>query len=198
MNDYFQPAFYKFNQDSTRLIDFVLERNKSAADILDMGSGSGIIGIELANVLKPKSLHLLEGQNVWREYLEKNTELFLKKEIEVEIIMETFGNWKPRKKFDLIVCNPPYFLPGHGEPSSNPLRNNSRSFMIDDWRVLMSKINLSLHESGKAYFVIKDDPRILKEIESNLDKLDIVKLTKDGLQFLELFRLNENRDQHCF
>ena len=70
--------------------------------------------------------------------------------------------------------------------------------MIDDWSVLMSKINMSLHESGKAYFVIKDDPRILKEIESNLDKLDIVKLKKDGLQFLELFRLNENRDQHCF
>ena len=198
MSDYFQPAFYKFNQDSTRLIDFVLKRHKSAADILDMGSGSGIIGIEVANVLKPKSLHLLEGQYVWRDYLEKNTDLFLNKEINVEIIMETFGNWKPKKKFDLIVCNPPYFLPRHGEPSSNPLRNNSRTFMIDDWGVLMSKLNMSLHESGKAYLVIKDDFRILKEIEKYKGQLDIVKLTQDGLLFLELFRLNENRDQHCF
>jgi len=192
MNDYFQPSFYKFNEDSIKLIEFVLERNKLANNILDMGTGSGIIGIELANILKPKSLHLLEGQNEWQEYIKKNVDSFLNTTIEVKIIMETFGRWNPIKKYDLIVCNPPYYLPGHGEPSSNSLRNNSRTFMIDDWRILISKLNLALHESGKAYFVVKNDARIMKEIERNLEKLGMIKVIKDGLQFLELFRLNED------
>jgi tRNA1Val (adenine37-N6)-methyltransferase len=192
MNEYSQPSFYRFNEDSIKLIDFVLERHNTAVSILDMGTGSGIIGIELAKILKPKSLCLLEGQKEWLEYLRKNVATFLGQNISVEIIIETFGNWEPQKKFDLIVCNPPYFLPGHGEASTNQLRNNARSFVIDDWSILIKKVDLTLLDSGRAYFVIKDDLRIVKIIEENTKNLSVVKIKKEGLLFLELLRLNIN------
>lgn len=192
MNDYHQPSFYRFNEDSIKLIRFVLEKNITAKDILDLGSGSGILGIEISNALLPKSLCLVEGQQEWLEYLEKNVEHFLNKRVSSSICLKTFGNWVSVKRYDLIVCNPPYYLPGHGRKSDNELRNNARTFMIDGWNILMEKINDSLAEEGRAYLVVKDDPRILSEIYKNAEGFNLLKEKENGIILLELSRLNKN------
>lgn len=194
MNDYLQPDFYRFNEDSIKLINFVLERIKSAHSILDLGCGSGIIGIEVSNILLPSDLYLLEGQQEWMDYIKENISQKLKKEVHASIISNTFGLWKSERKFDLIVCNPPYFLPGHGEASSNKLRDNSRTFNIDNWQVLMRLIDHSLVDTGRCYIVIKDDHRIIKEIQKSTFSLNVISSKKDGLVFLELFRLDKNRN----
>jgi tRNA1Val (adenine37-N6)-methyltransferase len=194
MNDYSQPDFYRFNEDSIKLINFVLERNKSAKAILDLGCGSGIIGIEVSNALLPSDLYLLDGQHEWMDHIKKNIDQKLKRGINTSIILDTFGNWKSERKFDLIVCNPPYFLPGHGEASLNKLRDNSRTFNLDNWQVLIRLIDQSILDTGRCYIVIKDDHRIFKQIRKNTYSLKIISSKKDGLVFLELFRLNKNGD----
>lgn len=192
MTDYFQPEFYRFNEDSLRLVKWVLNKTTEANHILDLGAGCGIIGIELARVLKPENLNLVELQTDFVPYIHKNCSLFLQSTITVRISETSFQDWKPAHKFDLIVSNPPYFLPGHGEQSQDERKGLARSFIRDNWRILMEKIDESLSDHGKAFLVIRKDNRIVKEIEKTGQKFKILLSEQGHLYFVELSRLNKD------
>src|SRR4051812_43029170 len=119
MNDYSQPDFYRFNEDSLKLVNWILEKKLNAKAILDLGAGCGIIGIELANRMHADSLTMVELQADYKAHLEKNIDLILDKKIIPHISIQSFKKWTPNQLYDLIVCNPPYFLPGHGEVSKD-------------------------------------------------------------------------------
>lgn len=165
MTDYLQPDFYRFNEDSIKLVKYVALKVTEAKSILDLGAGSGIIGIELSNILKPKDLTLLEVQPEWNEYLQHNVEHFLNSETKAQIVESSFANWEPDKKYDLIVCNPPYYLPGHGQPNADKRKAIARSFMIDGWKELLDLIARALTPEGRAFLVVKNEKQILKEIK---------------------------------
>lgn len=186
MNDYSQPDFYRFSEDSLKLVKFVIRSVSEAHHILDMGAGSGIIGIELANHFHCP-VTLLEMQDDYKPHLEKNIQEQLQSS--GEIILSSFGEWVPDKRYDLIVANPPYYLPGHGEPNSDERKNRARAFVTDDWKVFLDKINLAM--DGRAFLVIRNDPKIRQLIEKSW--LHEMKFTNEGkLLFIELFRLNKN------
>lgn len=191
-DDYIQPDFYRFNQDSLELVRFVLNHKKHCTNVLDLGAGSGVIGIELSNSLKPLSLTLLEMQSEYMPFLESNVKTQLKVILESRIIQKSFGEWRPDQKFDLIVCNPPYYLPGHGKPSLNPQRDMARSFVKDDWKTLLKLIHNGLINDGEAYLVIKNDPTLLTVIKNNIQQLSLEVTNSGDLSFLKLSRLNEN------
>ncbi len=71
-DDYDQPEFYRFNEDSLKLVKWVLLRVSSAQTILDLGAGSGIIGIELSRVLLPSKLTLVEVRQEYSAHLDTN------------------------------------------------------------------------------------------------------------------------------
>jgi tRNA1(Val) A37 N6-methylase TrmN6 len=192
MTDYLQPEFYRFNEDSLKLVNWITAEAPVAATLLDLGAGSGVIGIELANRLKVAQLTLLEVQNKFIPFLQQNVREQLKTNSSVCIVNSSFGNWVPDKNYDLIVCNPPYYLAGHGEASKDSGRNIARSFIIDDWKVLLGIIHNALSKSGRAYLVIKKDQKILNLIEQAATQLSL-KLHEEGqLYFLELARLDIN------
>lgn len=164
MSDYRQPDFYRFNEDSLKLVKFISSKIIKADSILDLGAGSGVIGIELSNMLKPELLTCIEVQRDWDEYLSCNLENILSKEVRSEIIYSSFGELNTDKKYDLIVCNPPYYLPGHGQPSKDIRKNTARSFVVDDWNILLKAISLTLTDQGKAFLVVKNDERILAKV----------------------------------
>jgi tRNA1(Val) A37 N6-methylase TrmN6 len=170
MIDYVQPDFYRFNQDSLDLIRFILNRIPNAGSILDVGAGNGIIGIELSRNLNPRMLSLLEIQSEFEPYIQKNISLFLAEptqtQTQTQIHISSLGQWQNVHHFDLIVCNPPYYLPGHGQESTDQRRNLCRSFKSDSWEILFQRILDWLAPEGKAFIVIKNDPVILKKQES--------------------------------
>jgi tRNA1Val (adenine37-N6)-methyltransferase len=191
MNDYSQPDFYRFNSDSIELINFVTSRRDRCSSILDLGAGSGVIGIELAIRLNPQVLDLVEHQKAYEESLKNNLEL-LPKHIQQGLHFVQFSNWKPVKLYDVIVCNPPYYLPGHGKVSSNEKRNIARSFVVDNWNDLSSCIERSLNSNGTAFIVLKNDQVILIKAKASFEesKLQSTVVERGDLVFFELKRLN--------
>jgi tRNA1Val (adenine37-N6)-methyltransferase len=189
MTDYYQPDFYRFNEDSLSLVYFILKQSLKPSSLLDIGSGSGVIGIELARLLKPRELGLLELQKDFIPFLEKNRDLFLTDETRVEIVCNSLGAWDSSRAFDLIVCNPPYYLPGHGQQSDDQRRNLCRNFKQDGWQVLITKISQWLAPSGRAFIVIKNDPVLIKYCERFLEGSGLNKRlhVEKQLCFLELY-----------
>lgn len=187
MNDYSQPDFYRFNEDSLKLVSFIKTKVSQAQSILDLGAGSGIIGIELAGIYRPTKLTLLELQDEYLPHLKINAGR-VTSTTTTEIKIASFGEWKTSEKFDLIACNPPYFLQGHGEASRDLRKYKARTFMVDNWSVLLNLIARSLTSDGKAYLVYRNDHRI----SLSHSDLRINRYEEGKLVFLELFRLNKN------
>lgn len=199
MNDYKQPDFYRFNLDSVTLVRRVLKRVKTADSILDLGAGSGFIGIEISRTLKPKKLTLLEAQDVYLDCLKTNADYYLAKETESEIVINTFGNWKPTQQYDLIVSNPPYFLPGRGEASTNPNRGMARTFMVDNWKILFDRIEESLAPEGQAFLVVRHEKKIMETILAHKPQnMSLESQIIDNIILLDLARLNKDGDEHLF
>lgn len=186
MNDYLQPDFYRFNEDSLKLVNWLAAKKPVCTHLLDLGAGSGVIGIELANRLNAQHLTLLEAQADFIPFIESNIQHQLKVPSVVELIHQSFGEWKQLMKYDLIVCNPPYYLKDHGEPSADVRKNIARSFVLDDWNVLLKLVRRVLSADGKAFFVVKNDQRILKEVQNNLNGLQLQVFEAEKLLMLEL------------
>lgn len=157
-----------------------------ATSMLDLGAGCGVIGIEMANLLRCEFLTLLELQDDFHPHLEINLKQQLKTSLESEIIKSSFGEWKPNRKYDLIVCNPPYYLPGRGQGNKDPRRELARSFVKDDWLTLMRLIESTLAPGGRGFLVIKNDPLILEEVKKNKGPLVVSTSIEEGLIFLEI------------
>ncbi len=191
MIDYFQPEFYHFCEDSLHLVDYVFKNKKTASHILDLGAGCGVIGIEIANKIRPETLSLIEVQNEFLSSLEQNIYKYLYPAVKANIIQKSFSDWQPSSTYDLIVCNPPYFLSGHGIQSPDRRKQTCRSFIIDGWDILLNLTLSCLSNDGRAFFVIKKDDRLLKIIHENMP-YDFKIEEKKGLLFLTLSRLDVN------
>lgn len=164
MSDYHQPVFYRFNQDSLLLVNEILETKPVVRNLIDIGAGSGVIGIELANKLGMNNVHFLELQAEWKETLEKNISEFLPGK-ETRVFWQSVASWNPTIRYDLIVSNPPYFLPENGQLSPDPVRAKCRSFLEDDWKVFGEKCYSALAPKGSAWFVTLSEnvPHIKKQ-----------------------------------
>ncbi|MBC75357.1 MAG: hypothetical protein CME64_05010 [Halobacteriovoraceae bacterium] len=126
--DYLQPKFYRFSEDSLWLAKVAANRKTDAGSILDIGCGSGVVGIETVNRLKsPESLSLIEPQAEFLEFIENNLEL-IEKDIKVQVYNSKLENFKSDQRFDLILSNPPYFNPNDSRPSKNINRLRCRTF----------------------------------------------------------------------
>lgn len=191
MNDYIQPDFYRFNRDSLELVRWIKSKLNNVSSILDLGAGCGIIGIELALVYRPARLDLVEVQEDFLTSLEQNIKR-LSLETVYSLNILSFSEWSPSRTYDLIVCNPPYYLPGRGESSKDERRGMARSFRLDGWEALLAAIKRSLSVDGCAYLVLKDEKSILKEVSDKISFSGLKgKFTLfEDLVFLELSGLN--------
>lgn len=191
MNEYSQPNFYRFNEDSLDLVRWVLGKSLKVSSLLDLGAGSGVIAIEYHHHSPVERITLLEIQDDFRPHLVANA-----RGLPAEIVIDSFSRFYPNQRFDLILSNPPYFLKGHGQESHDERRNIARSFQRDAWRDLFACVERSLMPTGVCFMVLRIDPLIEKEIRSSLEGINL-RLTiiprEKKTAFLELSRLNVER-----
>ena len=95
-------------QDTELLVDLIIEKHdkQKKINILDLGTGSGVIGIVLGNIFKNAQILLSDISLNAINIAKKNILRHKLKNISV-IQSDWFSNI-PKKKFDVIVSNPPY------------------------------------------------------------------------------------------
>ena len=185
--DYKQSDFYRFNSDSTFLVQYILKKNYNPKYILDLCAGCGVIGLELCQNLNHLiSLDFVDVLSENTELITENIKLFSKNNITTNIYTSSIGEFNPSNKYDLIVCNPPYFTQGSGRESSNYNRQVSRTFMIDSPEVLILKAKSLLAKNGKFFFLIPNNEMAWSklidkyglQIQEKLERASIYLLSK--------------------
>ena len=191
MNDYYQPDFYHFSEDSILLANFVISEieNHKIQNILDIGAGCGVIGMELANNLNQKvELVCLEPQEVFHESIRKN-KANLSDIVSVEIIQESIGNYDTKAHFDLVVSNPPYFQKGTGRVSPNMNRQICRTFEIDSLETFLQRIRELKSEQGIAFLVFPNTVYVESRLIRSFGFKEVL---KQGA--ISIYRLSSNKN----
>ena len=85
-------------------IKYVNEYFTEPVDIIDLGTGSGVIGLTLENKLSPNSVDLIDISKEALEVTEKNKNNLNSK---ANLLQSDFFD-NINKKYDVIISNPPY------------------------------------------------------------------------------------------
>lgn len=171
---YSQPAEYHFSHDSVFLARFVFEwvqKNPGfkLQSLADLCSGCGIIGLDFLfhlhqhNLAYPSAVDFIEVQNIYKDHFEMNQHEFKKHtqfdKTQLDFLNLNYAelNQNPSfyEKYDLIICNPPYFQPGHGKLSPSEFKNRCRFYLDSDFKTLIQSIRFSLSNQGVAFVLLR-------------------------------------------
>lgn len=170
---YAQPNEYRFSHDSVflarKIFEIVRDKGLNYDRILDLCSGCGIVGLDLAfhlndeNLQLPKRIDFLEVQSIYRAFFEKNVETLnslIRKDLATCFINANYDSLiqadsNLSEKYDLIISNPPYFRKDQGVLSKSEFKNRCRFFIDSDFKNLIEAIQQSLNKKGHAFILLK-------------------------------------------
>ncbi len=192
---------YRFNLDSLLLVDFL--NIKSSGNLIDIGTGSGIIPILINLKQKNLKLYALEVQEEMCDIAKRN---FILNDVEVNL---TCGNVRDVKDhfvhqfFDYVVINPPYFKEGkynniQEKIARSEVMANLEDFIYGSWYLLKNKgklfmINIVDRFSETVSILKKNklQPKRYRFIHPSIEEkathflLEASKLAKEGGEIVE-------------
>lgn len=160
--------FYTFTSDSIRLAHAV---DKSEIDtLIDLCSGSGVVGLEVAGKVKVHNLYLVELQRELAE-ASRDSSRYNKSNSNIQVLNTDVKNLKNllnQGMADVITCNPPYFKVGSGDVPSSPSRAMARHEITLNIKDIIQTSNYLLKENGRMYLIhvksrLNEIERVLKE-----------------------------------
>jgi len=139
---------YRYSLDAYLLAAFVSER--PGTEVLDIGSGSGVIALLLASV---KGMHVtgVEIQEEMAEMSRRSVEMAGLAD-RIHIVHGDIKDFSG-KSFDAIVTNPPYRPVSAGRINPDTNKAVSRHELLIDLDSLMKKAYELLKPSGRFYIV---------------------------------------------
>ncbi len=194
-----------FGMDSVLLSDFAKEI-KPESKVLDMGTGTGILGILLCGKTNNTQIVGVEIQEEVAKMAQKSVELN-NLQNRFKVICEDIKDLKQRYEegsFDAIVTNPPYKKQGTGGTNENHIKLISRHEIAANLEDFISVASYLLKDKGSIYMVhrperladvlinmnkYKLEPKILKFVYPNYQKepnLILIKATKNAKSFLKV------------
>lgn len=179
--NYSQPEEYRFSLDSIempwevarhlkeRITEDNAEKKSSPADYLrnqirfwntlDLCAGCGVIGFELNYHLpQVRKIDFVEVQSLYLPHFEENLRK-VKNEGEFRFLNLNYdqlaGSPDFRGKYQLILCNPPYFKIEQGKLSPSEFKNRCRFFIDSTFEKLIEAIDHCLAPNGEAYILLR-------------------------------------------
>ena len=165
-----------------KVIEYIKSINKNNIKILDLCTGSGIIGITLRKELESKSLEVV-ASDISEEALKVAKENAIMNEAEVKFIQSDIFE-DINEKFDIIVSNPPYIAYNDKITMEDNVLNydpHLALFAEEDgmyfYREIVENAKEYLEEDGIVFFEIGYDQRekILKLANENGFKAEVYK-----------------------
>lgn len=149
---------FKIHQDKTAMkvgTDGVLlgawVNCKSANNILDIGTGTGLISLMLAQ--KNKTVQILAIEIDKDAAIQANENIEDSKWKDRIIVKQiSLQNFQTQEKFDLIVSNPPFF--NNTFKAESDSRNNARQTESLSFNYLLERTASLLTANGKASFIL--------------------------------------------
>ncbi|MEN8121254.1 MAG: methyltransferase [Bacteroidota bacterium] len=167
-NNYFKFKQFTVYQDKTAMkvgVDSVVlgawTKSENAKSILDVGTGTGLLGLMLAQKSDAKITAVEIDEDSYHQAVENITNSRWKSR--VDVIHSSFQDLvnEPKDRFDLIICNPPYFVNSLKSPEKN--RNTARhddDLSLDDL-FLGSKLVLSENGSLNLIYPYKQKDNLI-------------------------------------
>lgn len=189
-------ASFKVGTDSILLGSWVNKNLKNINQVLDIGTGTGILALMLAQKFpeaRIDAIDLLPEHHEIADFNFSNSPWNSR----LKSLNTSLQNFKPKKKYNLIICNPPYFKNSLTNPSiSKTIARHSFSDSLSMDELLTASVNL-LTEEGYLYFCLpfihKDEiEELCKQLPLNINKTTIVKAKLDKPPYLMLYQLGMN------
>ena len=153
---------YCYNSDTMFLYDFVNSFNLKG-DVLDVGSGCGVLGLLVKRDNPLISLSLIEKQPEMCEFIKRN---LIENSLEAELICDDFLNYDFENKYDFVISNPPFYK--GTLKSENEMIKIARYEEFLPMKSFFNKVNKVLKEKGE--FIFCYDAKRLDDIIVNLPK----------------------------
>jgi tRNA1Val (adenine37-N6)-methyltransferase len=131
-------------------------QSKNPVKILDIGTGTGIIMLMMAQRFSSALVHGVEIEENAYSQARANVELTEWKN-RIEVFHNDFGKYSRsnNSKYDLIVSNPPYFTKSlHNPRAEKRIARHSESLPFE---VLIKGVNALLSDSGSFYIILPAD-----------------------------------------
>ena len=143
--------------------------HNTSTSILDVGTGTGLIALMLAQRFPEAKIDALElDVNAFKQSQENISRSKFKNR--VSPILGDFKTYKTAKQYDTIVSNPPFFSPNPGVANSQE-RITARQQVHLTWADLVTGIDNLLTDDGFAYLVLPDQQKA--ELESEIQKVGL-------------------------
>jgi len=145
----------KVNTDGV-LLGALITAEKPAS-IIDIGTGTGVIALMLAQRFPQAKVDAVEIDGDAADTARSN---FLNSKYSDRLRLyhspfEQFSSDYPDRKYDLIVSNPPFFTNAlHNPNEKKVIARHAGNSLFDD---LTTFVQRHLNDSGRAYFILPND-----------------------------------------
>ncbi len=198
------PNLYTFANDPILLVNFA--KIKSSATVVDMCSGSGVIGILCALKSNAKIVYGIEIQQVMAQMSERSIALNNLTD-RVRIINDDIKNYVKyiqKASVDVVFCNPPYFKKDTKKICDNNVKTIARHEIYLTLEDVIRVASEMLNSKGEFYLVHQAERlqeicalytkyklaiKQLMLVQSNREEkphLVLVKAVKDGASGTEI------------
>jgi len=157
---------YRYNSDSIFLYGFI-SQFKPRGRMLDVGAGSGVLGLLVARDHDGVALEAVELQEEFVYYARKNAEV---NKIDYVIHHSDLRRFYPDCHYDYIISNPPFYHEGASRSEHDMIataRSNT-SLPLDDFFARVSQLL-----KPKGHFIFCYDPQQFALLCAALDKVNM-------------------------
>lgn len=193
---------YCYNSDTHFLFNFIVNSLKKfkniQGELLDIGSGSGILGLLVARTYSKLYLTQCEIQEEFQFFSQKNSQI---NNINSKILKGSLFDIPKEYSFDMIVSNPPFY---HSDVIKSENKNKYIARYNDNMplETFIEKASKLLKSNGKFFFCydvkqINEILLYLKKYNLNLESLQFVHPKKDKSATLILVYARKNSKSLC-